>query len=883
MQFELRGIPCVTVSSGTYSAVAQYAIEDRAIPTMRRVKLPSLPYSKAFTGNNVTYMTRKVVEPELDYILAALVDPLNDYERNTSASPAGGWMRDPYYIPGSSAEALAAYSAGGFSAGFTGGIRGMDPSKKGQQNTPDNRIKNTAAPTGTGAAGPGENPYHANFDYPNSWYPSNTYPQSVKESGMAATWNILEGDDLGPNGDVATDTITFTGVSDADVYKQFQEYAQDYYFRDGLPLIPPTRKLVDKMLAATDRAPDEVIGGKITGRLGVPTVEKVAINAVMCGAKPEYFPVILAAIEGYAGDLENRQEMFHALTSGGAFGYHIYVSGPIVKEIGMNSGAGFFGSGNQASNTIGRAFRMCMLTLGHNWLGYIDTPRTGRLNETTFWVVGENEDAIPDGWKTLREQMGFSKDQNTITVHASSRAVSQTNDATGVDVAWTPLGVIDALRVQPDRSNNANMVILPPAQAAALKEVGFNSVDTLRQNTGTGVAGYPNGVGNGNNVPNPNALLTWIIVAGEDPGRAHSTASNTHTNAISFQTTLITGAPLNPSVKDPAVPGTPQNFKVVQGAAPGTADLSWEPPADRPGVTRAPIHHYEVTAQYGDMLERWVIVPGGPTARSTTLARLDGGKEYVFRVRAVSGDYTQSPTTMYYWGGSRIPHTNGVGTWGTGVNQTTTNVYTSSDIGANAFGTGGNSTMSLNPQAGIGAIASIHWSDPSLVGNGVKPTGPSEVFFIKAYNEGTSGIRVEWRVPYSNGGSAITSYDYSTDNGATWRPMNATNGSGYAAPYAIGASAVSAGKRMNGSYIITARSSDGAALVSGTIYDILVRAVKAVGYGTYSGQTAQQGATTAWPFQTHHRGPAAAALFAGTPAANSTTVQNNSRVRVTMP
>ncbi|MDR0491795.1 MAG: hypothetical protein LBH28_11180, partial [Oscillospiraceae bacterium] len=333
MQFEMRGIPCVTVSSGNYSAVAQYAIEDRGMPNIRRVKLPSLVYSKAFTGNNANYMTRRVVEPELDYILAALVDPLNDYERNISASPVGGWMREPFYIPGDSTEAIAAYNAGGFSTGFAGGFRGMDPTKHGQ-NTPDNRIRNTAGPTGAGVTGPGEDPYHPNFDYANSWYPTNRYPQSAETAGLAANWNILEGDDVGPNGDVAADTITFTGVSEADVYKQFQEYAQDYYFRDGLPLVPPTRELVDEMLEATDRAPDEVIGGKIGGRLGVPTVEKVAINAVMCGAMPEYFPVILASMEAYAGDLENRQEMFHGLTSGGAFGFHLFVSGPIVKEIG---------------------------------------------------------------------------------------------------------------------------------------------------------------------------------------------------------------------------------------------------------------------------------------------------------------------------------------------------------------------------------------------------------------------------------------------------------------------------------------------------------------------------------------------------------------------
>ena len=909
------------ISTRNYAATTQYTAEDKGIPALRRVMFGNMlaqsfthhVQAAAFPAPN--YIRDRVVRQEFDVVLAALVDPLNDYERNISHAPASGFLRDPLYIPSTTPEAIARYAqfsnnrlgANGEVIGpFMGSMRGQDPATIGHM-TPGNRILNTARPTGTGVAAPHEFPFIDNHNFPNTWFPSNRYPLSSRESTIARDWNSLIGDSmedmnrLGVNAvaNRETDTITFTGTSSADVYNQFQVYAQEFLFGDGLPLIPPTREMVDWMLTGTDRAPDEVIGGKIVGRMGVPTVEKIAINAVMVGAKPEYLPIIIAAVEAFSNDQEHRTDHFHALTSGGSFGYMLVVSGPIVEEIGLNTGAGYFGgAGNQANDTIGRAFRMSLRNIGHNWLGYMDTPRQGRMHEIVFPVVAEDESALPPGWLTYREQMGFGRSQNVVSIQSTSRDAETTIDSAGVDLAWTTNSLITQLRNQNDRGNPL-IIMIGPAHAAALHEAGWTDIDALRRNTSTDEFPFPPGFANGlgNNNDSPRELSTWIIVTGEDPTRATSFGSTTHGGGATFGTVLITGAPLSNAVVDLAPPGTPQNFSVEPGPVPGTATLRWDLPVT---AGRAPISHFEATAQTRG-LERWVVVPGGADAREVTLTHLDGGRELNFRVRAVSGTHTPAYTPgaafqeLYYFGGRRVPVMHGDPGPGTGVNATTMNVFSGWDTDVLGTGTAGtNAVRSLGAMGGRGAQAAILWyhtdklqndSPFDLDNNGVRDTGPSEIFWIIARQAAEDdGIYIEWRPGRSTGGAPITGYEFSTDNGLTWKPMNNTTGRGLALPWAEDAiPGVNAGIRHNGRFTIEVQSANGEPLVPGTIYDILVRGVNAVGHGSFAGQTALQGANTAWPFQTHHRGPADAAIFPGTPGANSIWVQNNSRNRVVAP
>jgi hypothetical protein len=120
------------------------------------------------------------------------------------------------------------------------------------------------------------------------------------------------------------------GDNYADALEQYNQFVAEQQWTTGLTLIPPTRELVDQMLAATTRSKDEVLGLVETVD-GIATVEKVAINSVMAGAKPEYFPVILAAMDAI---LDKNFDSLHISASAGSFTMAIIVSGPNVRGTG---------------------------------------------------------------------------------------------------------------------------------------------------------------------------------------------------------------------------------------------------------------------------------------------------------------------------------------------------------------------------------------------------------------------------------------------------------------------------------------------------------------------------------------------------------------------
>ncbi|MCL2365771.1 MAG: fibronectin type III domain-containing protein [Oscillospiraceae bacterium] len=891
------------------------------------------PHAIAISDHTGTaaYSRERSVRPEFDYILAALVDPLNDYERNISHAPSSGFIRDKIYIPSTTPEALALYEEfsetwtdgngvargrigpqGNIIGPFMGGRRGMDPGQSGHD-TPGNRIRNIQRP-GVVVAGPDEFPLIDNHNFPNSWFPSNRYPFSSPESTTARDWRSLLGDSMEDlhttiNGvtvnavaNRAADTITFTGSSYEDIFNQFQIYAQEFLFHDGLPLIPPTPSLVNEMLTGTSRHRDEVIGGKIPGRSGETTVEKIAINAVMAGALPEHLPLILAAIEMWSHDNANRTTHFHGLTSGGPFGYALFVSGPIVSELGLHTGAGYIGgAGHSVNNTIGRATRLNTRNIGNNWLGYQDTPRLGRLHEIIHPVIAEDESALPAGWAPSRVQMGFSAQHSVISIHSIGNHNMIHTDSAGIDQQWDAHSLIRHLRTQNDRGTDL-MIVIGPAHAQALYDAGWTNVNALRMNTTTDALPFPPGFTNG--LGNNNAAQTgaggagaaalnntWIVVTGEDPTRATSYGSNSHGNGMTFGTQRITGAPLSNVVNCLPPPSTPTNFAVVPGSEPGTAILSWDLPEVIAG--RLPITHFEVTAQSErNDVQRWVEVPGGAAARSAALTHLDGGNNYTFRVRAVSGSYTDAnPETMYYLGGRRVPLMNGAviapaatGAAGViGVQFPPVNVYTGWDT--NAFSTG---LATVGHQLGIvparGAIASIQWYTFTN-GNGVSATGPSEVFYITAsLNADAESIDIRWRSPMSDGGDPILGYEFSTDNGRTWAAMSSVTGRNLVLPTVTGATVENVGVRHNGRFTIEVDSDTESPLILGETYDILVRAYNSVGHGAFAGQSIALGEGTAWPFQTHHRGAANAQgpQHNNLAGANNAFIQAISRVRITV-
>ena len=205
---------------------------------------------------------------------------------------------------------------------------------------------------------------------------------------------------------------------------------------DGLPIVPPAPDLVNAMLAGTTRSPQEIIG-QVAPKNGTATVEKIAINAVMAGARPEYFPVILAAMEGFT---DSHYDLTHVQASTGSFTPVVLVDGPLAQELGFNSGIGMLGHGWRPNSTVGRALRLSLLNIGQTWPQINDMALTGRLEAYTFFTFAEDTARSP--WEPYHVSRGYKPEDSTVTVATS---VNPTVFGGGAVTPWTGQGVIDSM------------------------------------------------------------------------------------------------------------------------------------------------------------------------------------------------------------------------------------------------------------------------------------------------------------------------------------------------------------------------------------------------------------------------------------------------------
>jgi hypothetical protein len=180
---------------------------------------------------------------------------------------------------------------------------------------------------------------------------------------------------------------------------------------DGIPVIPPTPAAVEQMLQGTKRAPQDVLMVMEPG-FGLATVEKIAINAVMAGCRPEHFPVLLAAIDCLAEPQMNHRDM---QVSGHTEAPMILVNGPIVKKAGINYGTTAMGPGvvNSANTAIGRALRLCLINIGYCKAGAGDPNFIG-LPTKFGMCLAENEEASP--WQPYHVDKGFTRNDSAVTV-----------------------------------------------------------------------------------------------------------------------------------------------------------------------------------------------------------------------------------------------------------------------------------------------------------------------------------------------------------------------------------------------------------------------------------------------------------------------------------
>ena len=180
---------------------------------------------------------------------------------------------------------------------------------------------------------------------------------------------------------------------------------------DGLPLVPPTEERVLRMLDGTTRNPQEVLG-LVPPDLAAATVEKIAVNAVMAGCKPEYLPVVLAAVEAV---LEEQFAMHGVLATTMFVGPVAVVNGPIRRRIGMNAKGNALGQGNRANAAIGRALQLVIRNIGGGRPQEVDRATLGNPGKYTYCFA---EDEEGSSWEPLSVERGAKQGQSAVTVFA---------------------------------------------------------------------------------------------------------------------------------------------------------------------------------------------------------------------------------------------------------------------------------------------------------------------------------------------------------------------------------------------------------------------------------------------------------------------------------
>lgn len=221
---------------------------------------------------------------------------------------------------------------------------------------------------------------------------------------------------------------------------------------DGLPVTPPTEERVLRMLEGTTRAPDDIVA-VVAPDLVEVTVEKVAINAVMAGCRPEHLPWVIAALEAVCTDEFN---IHGVLATTMPVGPVLICNGPGTRAVGLNSGVNVFGQGTRANLTIGRAVQLVVRNIGGGRPGGVDRAAHGNPGKLTFCFA---EDEVGSPFTSLSVSRGFAADADTVTVFAGEG----------------PRCIVDQLARDPGQLANTFAACLRTAQHPKLV-IGFDCV-----------------------------------------------------------------------------------------------------------------------------------------------------------------------------------------------------------------------------------------------------------------------------------------------------------------------------------------------------------------------------------------------------------------------
>lgn len=195
----------------------------------------------------------------------------------------------------------------------------------------------------------------------------------------------------------------------ADVMSEVNEWFYLRGWTDGLPIVPPTEALVREMLGGTDMPPDFVVA-TLDPMGGQATIEKIAVNAVMAGCRPEYMPLLMAAVELVA---KPEFDLKGVATTTNPDTPMIIVSGSIVRQLDINCGTNTLGRGWRANASISRALHLIIQNIGGSWPGVTDMSTMGQPGDFVM-MVAENSEANP--WNPLHMELGHSISANVLMV-----------------------------------------------------------------------------------------------------------------------------------------------------------------------------------------------------------------------------------------------------------------------------------------------------------------------------------------------------------------------------------------------------------------------------------------------------------------------------------
>lgn len=258
----------------------------------------------------------------------------------------------------------------------------------------------------------------------------------------------------------------FVDLADLDS-EAWNEHAIEQGWSDGMPLAVPTEAAVERFTALV-RGSNEPFP-PISPRRVVPTLGSLAANAVMAGCKPDYFPVVLAALRGV---LQPEYNLHGTLATTHPCAPMVMVNGPIRGQLGINCSSNCFGQGNRANATIGRALELILLNVGGGKPGVMDRATQGSPAKYSF-CFGENEEESP--WTPYHVRRGFAPGDSVVTVMAGEppHNINDHGSTTAEDIMTTICQAIAQPGSNLMSRKGPFVLVLGPEHAATLKRDGM--------------------------------------------------------------------------------------------------------------------------------------------------------------------------------------------------------------------------------------------------------------------------------------------------------------------------------------------------------------------------------------------------------------------------